>query len=169
MEVLGTDAGRQTSASEFLDLLFACSLTVATAESLTGGLLVARLVDVPGASRVVAGGACTYSFAAKAAVLGLDVGELETKGAVRAEVAREMARAACTVYSAEVGLATTGVAGPGADVYGVSEGTVFIAVAHAGECYVRELRLTGGRAQIRAATVDHAIAFAMQCVSSANA
>lgn len=133
-------------------------LTLATAESLTGGLLVARCVDVPGASAVVKGGACTYSFDAKAALLGLDLADLEAHGAVRATVAEQMARGAARVYGADVALATTGVAGPGADGFGVAEGTAYVACDLRGTVTVRELHLTGGRAHIRAQVVDAAIA-----------
>lgn len=131
---------------------------MATAESLTGGLLVARLIDVPGASAVVQGGACTYSFESKASVLGLDLDNLRAHGAVRASVAGEMARGAQRVYGANIALATTGVAGPGPDPFGVAEGTAFVACAINSEVTVRELCLTGSREAIRRAVVEQALA-----------
>jgi len=88
-------------------------LTVATAESLTGGGLVARMVDVPGASHVVRGGACTYAVDTKASVLGVSRARLDQTGPVDEQVARQMAEGARVLFGAAIGLSTTGVAGPG--------------------------------------------------------
>ena len=102
-------------------------LTIATAESLTGGGLVARLVDVPGASHVVRGGACTYAVDTKASVLGVSESQLAATGPVNEQVARQMARGARELFRADIGVSTTGVAGPGpAD--GFPAGTVHAAV-----------------------------------------
>ena len=87
-------------------------LTVATAESLTGGGLVARMVDVPGASHVVRGGACTYAVDTKASVLGVSRARLDQTGPVDEQVARQMAEGARVLFGAAIGLSTTGVAGP---------------------------------------------------------
>ena len=104
-------------------------LTVATAESLTGGGLVARLVDVPGASHVVRGGACTYAVDTKCSVLGVSSDRLALTGPVDEQVARQMAEGTRRLFGASMGLSTTGVAGPGpADGY--PAGTVHIACAH---------------------------------------
>lgn len=131
-------------------------LSVATAESLTGGALCARLVDVPGASDTVRGGVCTYATELKAQVLGVDPGRLARTGPVDREVALQMARGVRRLMGADVGLSTTGVAGPGpAD--GHPAGTVHLAcVTPAGERY-RELHLTGDRAEIRAGSVQAAL------------
>lgn len=128
---------------------------IATAESLTGGLVVARLVDVPGASRCVAGGATCYSLAAKTRLLGVDADLLEREGAVTAQVAREMARGALRAYTAGIAVATTGVAGPGPDERGVPAGTVHLAAVRADGGEVRELalRLAGDRAEVRERSV----------------
>lgn len=132
--------------------------TIATAESLTGGAVVARLVDVPGASAVIAGGAACYSYEAKTRVLGVDAAVLEATGAVTAEVASAMAAGALALYDADLAVATTGVAGPGPDERGVPEGTVHLALAHRdGRGLTREVRLSGGRARIRALSVDAAL------------
>lgn len=134
-------------------------LRVATAESLTAGALVARLVDVPGASAVVAGGAACYSLDAKARVLGVDPALLAAEGAVTAAVAAAMAEGARTLYDADLAVSTTGVAGPGDDERGVPEGTVLLGLARrGGPTSTRELRLSGGRAAIRSATVAAALA-----------
>lgn len=133
-------------------------LMIATAESLTAGAVVARLVDVPGASAVIAGGAACYSYAAKTRVLGVDAALLEGRGAVNAEVAGAMAEGALALYDADLAIATTGVAGPGPDDRGAAEGMVWLGLARRGAATVtRELHLSGGRAMIRARTVDLAI------------
>lgn len=131
---------------------------LATAESLTGGAVVARLVDVPGASAVIAGGAACYSYQAKTRVLGVDAALLEATGAVTAEVATAMAAGALALYDADLAVATTGVAGPGPDERGVPEGTVHLALARRdGPGLTREVRLSGGRARIRAQSVETAL------------
>lgn len=94
---------------------------IATAESLTGGLLADAFVRIPGASTVFLGSAVTYDINAKASVLGVDASLLEREGAVHPEVARQMARFTARLYDQPkyggriVGLSTTGVAGPGPD------------------------------------------------------
>ena len=88
-------------------------LTVATAESCTGGLLAGRLVDRPGSSAYVLGGIVSYSNAAKTALLGVPAEMIETHGAVSPEVARAMADGARAALGADVGIGITGVAGPG--------------------------------------------------------
>ncbi len=88
-------------------------LTVGTAESLTGGLVCAALTSVPGASAVVRGGVVAYASEVKADVLAVDRALLEREGAVNAAVARDLAEGARRVLRCDVGLATTGVAGPG--------------------------------------------------------
>lgn len=132
---------------------------IATAESLTAGGVVARLVDVPGASVAVAGGAACYSYDAKHRVLGVDPEELERTGAVTAGVAEAMARGALVLYDADIAVSTTGVAGPGADERGVPEGTVWIGVACRGRgASSRRFDLPGDRARVRSAAVEAALA-----------
>lgn len=144
-------------------------LTIATAESLTAGALVARLVDVPGSSAVIAGGAACYTYTAKERVLGIDAALLESRGAVSAEVARQMAAGARALYAADLAIATTGVAGPGPDDRGVSAGTVFLAVDRSGaEPVVQQLHLPGGRAGVRAASVDAAVDLLLRTLGAAE-
>ena len=143
-------------------------LSIATAESLTGGGLVARLVDVPGASHVVRGGVCTYAVDTKASVLGVSESRLALTGPVDEQVARQMAAGARSLFGASIGLSTTGVAGPGpAD--GFPAGTVHIACAHpAGEEH-RLLHLDGERAAVRAGAIDAAIALVRDVLDFAGA
>ncbi|MDN5821550.1 MAG: nicotinamide-nucleotide amidohydrolase family protein [Brachybacterium sp.] len=132
--------------------------SLSTAESLTAGAVVARLVDVPGASAVIAGGAACYSLQAKSRVLGVDAARLAATGAVTAEVAAAMAEGALSLYLTDLAVSTTGVAGPGPDERGVPEGTVVLGLARRDRpTLTRELRLSGGRSRIRALAVDAAI------------
>ena len=127
-------------------------VTLSVAESLTGGQVSSSLVEVPGASRVLVGTVVAYATRIKAQVLGVDAAHLERTGPVDREVALQMARGVRRLLGADLGLATTGVAGPGpAD--GHPPGTVHIAVVGPwGEGH-RELHLTGDRSQVRRATV----------------
>ncbi|GGL26700.1 CinA family protein [Phycicoccus endophyticus] len=127
-------------------------LSVGTAESLTGGLVCAALVDVPGASAVVRGGVVAYATDLKASVLGVDEELLRRAGAVDPQVAAQLARGACRVLGSDLGVSTTGVAGP-EPADGAPVGTVFLAVAGPGGTAVEEHALTGDRAAVRAATV----------------
>ena len=145
-----------STAPEVVAALVAASRTIATAESLTGGLVCAALTDVPGASAVVRGSVVAYATDLKAEVLGVDADLLATGGAVQADVARQMAAGVCRVLGSDVGVATTGVAGPDLQD-GRAVGTVFVAVAFGGEVVVRELALTGDRSAIRRATVAEAL------------
>jgi len=131
-------------------------LTIATAESLTGGLVCAALTDVPGASAVVRGGVVGYATDAKASVLGVDPDVLGRRGAVDPEVARQMAEGVCRVLASDVGVATTGVAGPDPQD-GRPVGTVHLAVSMGGSTRVCSLLLHGDRAAIRRATVVAAL------------
>jgi nicotinamide-nucleotide amidase len=141
-----------TSAAEAVDALRAAGATVATAESLTGGLVCATLVTVPGASDVVRGGIVAYAAEIKTTMLGVDADLLVERGTVDAEVAEAMARGVLARIGATYGLATTGVAGPG-DSEGKPPGTVHIAVAGPLGVETRLLALTGDRESIRSGTV----------------
>lgn len=141
--------------------------TVATAESLTGGQVAATLVDVPGASRSLRGGVVAYATDLKGSVLGVDADLLAAHGAVHPEVARQMAEGVRGVLGADVGLATTGVAGPDPQD-GFSPGTVHVAVAGPAGTVVRSLELTGDRPAIRTATCAAVLREALHAVRSAH-
>jgi nicotinamide-nucleotide amidase len=131
--------------------------TLAVAESLTGGLLAASITSVPGASAVFRGSVTAYATDTKASILGVDAGLLAREGAVDAEVARQMAVGVRRVFDAEVGLATTGVAGPTTQD-GKPVGLVYIACSFSDFAPVAiELRLDGDREAIRAETVRQAL------------
>ncbi|MUL40141.1 CinA family protein [Streptomonospora sp. PA3] len=144
-------------AAAALRALEAAGATLATAESLTGGLIGAALTSVPGASAVYRGGAVAYATELKARMLGVPRELLEARGAVDPDVASAMARGAAAVLEADFGLAVTGVAGPEPQD-GRTAGTVFAAVhGTGGLSRVSEFFLTGDRAEIRAATTEQAL------------
>lgn len=139
-----------------VDRLVELGQTVACAESVTGGLVIARLVDTPGASAVVRGGIVTYATDLKARLLGVDPTVLARRGAVDPEVARQMATGVRRVLDADWGVATTGVAGPDPQD-GMPVGTVYVAVAGPGGVVVDTCRLAGDRGAIRRAAVQAAL------------
>ena len=136
--------------------LLSAGQTLAVAESLTGGLLAAQVVDVPGASVVFRGGVVAYSTDLKHTLLGVDAELLARHGAVHAQVAAQMAGGVRERLGATWGLATTGVAGPGPQC-GHQPGTVFVGLAGPGGIRTTRLTLAGDRAQVRGATVDAAL------------
>ena len=149
------------AAAGLVAALTARHLTIAVAESLTGGLLVAELVRIPGASAVVAGGVVAYQTPLKHTLLGVEETLLAEHGAVHPEVARQMAAGVRTALAvdgrpADIGIATTGVAGPD-EQDGQSVGTVYLGLAFGDKVRAIPITLTGDRAEIRARTVAHAI------------
>ncbi|MBI1378782.1 MAG: nicotinamide-nucleotide amidohydrolase family protein [Frankiales bacterium] len=155
-------------AAEVVRRCAAQGLTLAVAESLTGGLLVSALVAVPGASTVVRGGVVAYATDLKATLLGVDAGLLERAGAVDPEVARAMAHGAAARLGADLGVATTGVAGPDPQD-GHPPGTVHLGWATAAGSGSRTLDLAGvdGRQAVREATVAAALALLLELVDPA--
>lgn len=134
--------------------------TVAVAESLTAGLVSATIASVPGASAVLRGGAVTYATDTKESVLGVDHHVLDAGGPVQSDVAEQMAAGVRTLFGADMGVATTGVAGP--DPQGDAPvGLVFVAVASDAGVRCRRLNLTGDRAQIRHAATQAALRMAL--------
>jgi nicotinamide-nucleotide amidase len=138
--------------------------TVATAESLTGGLLAATIVDVPGASAVFRGGLIVYATDLKATLAGVPTDLLDERGPVDPDVAAALAVGARERCGATWGLATTGVAGP-TPQDGVAVGTVMVAVSGLSST-VLALLLDGDRPAIRAAAVRAAIGLLSTALSS---
>src|SRR3954469_23307407 len=150
-----------TSAPQLLAALRSRGGRVAVAESLTGGLLCAALVDVPGASASVRGGVVAYATDMKDALLGVDAALLAERGAVDPDVARQMAEGVRVRLGADVGLATTGVAGPDPQD-GHPPGTVHVVVSTPDGVVVRSLLLTGDRAAVRARSVAGVLALGVE-------
>ena len=123
-------------------------LTLAVAESCTGGLIVSELVEYPGISAVLLEGCVTYSNEAKMRRLGVKAETLAKYGAVSEETAREMAEGIAKTSGAAIGLATTGVAGPESSE-GKPVGLVYIALSYHGKTQVKQCRFVGKRNKIR--------------------
>jgi PncC family amidohydrolase len=143
-------------AAEVLELLRQRSWTLATAESLTGGGLGEAVTSVAGSSTVYVGGVVSYATRLKTDLLGVPDAVIRGDGVVSAACARAMAAGIRTVVGADVGLSTTGVAGP-EEQEGKPAGLAYVGVADAAGEHVRELRLDGDRAAVRAATVREAL------------
>jgi len=167
----GSSSGASTlgeTARLAIGLLIERGLTVGTAESLTGGLVAAALTTVPGASAVFRGGIVAYAADLKRSLLAVPPDLLERVGTVHPDVALAMARGARHRLAADVGLATTGVAGPDtAD--GQPVGTVHIAVAVPGGAVHVPLAIEGSRHAIRRTTVERVLDLLVGTLMEANA
>lgn len=143
------------------DALRARGWRIATAESCTGGLIAAACTAVAGSSDWLERGFVTYSNEAKTEMLGVDAGLIRRHGAVSEEVARAMAQGALSHSHADLSVAVTGIAGPGGAVPGKPVGTVWLAVARAGQAgegvQAELLQLAGDRRAVRAQTVHTAL------------
>jgi nicotinamide-nucleotide amidase len=156
--------GSSQSAAELVRHLTARGWTVAVAESLTGGLVTAAVVDVPGASAVLRGGVVAYATQLKATLLGVDPALLARVGAVDPDVALQMAQGVRGRLGTDVGLATTGVAGPEPQD-GHPPGEAHVAVAAPVGVHVRSLRLDGARPAVRAAACRAVLDLALAVVT----
>lgn len=145
-------------AKTVLDACKAKGLMIATAESCTGGLVAATLVDIPGSSAVVERGFVTYSNDAKAEMLGVPMARIIEHGAVSEPVARSMASGALEHSNAELAVAITGIAGPGGGTETKPEGLVHFACARTGGDVVHARIEFGaiGRTEVRLASVRQA-------------
>jgi nicotinamide-nucleotide amidase len=142
----------QSAADDLVEALQLAGMTVAVAESLTGGAVCTLLTQQPGASSAVRGGVVAYATVVKAALLDVDADELARTGPVTARVAHAMALGVRSRLGADLGLATTGEAGPESSS-GAPVGTVFVAAVSPVGSWVRELSLSGGRNAVRAESV----------------
>ena len=146
------------SALRLVHVLADAGLTVATCESLTGGLVGATITSIPGASAVFRGGLITYASDLKAALAGVDAQWIAEHGVVNDTTARQMATGCAHTCQADLGLACTGVAGPDRQD-GQRPGTVHIAVAHDAQVFTRQLSLSGEREAVRLGTVSALLEF----------
>jgi nicotinamide-nucleotide amidase len=130
-------------------MLRARGLTLATAESITGGMLASLIVSVPGASETFLEGYVTYSNGAKMRILGVEETAIVTYGAVSEEVCGQMAEGAARISGADVALSATGIAGPGGATEGKSVGLCWMGLTHSGMTECRKRNMAGGREMIR--------------------
>jgi len=166
------DATDQQLADRVITALVASGRRIAVAESLTGGLLTAALVGVPGASRALLGGIVSYDTALKRTILGVDSAILAVHGAVHPDVARQMAlgvRQACAIDGrpADVGVSTTGAAGPDPQD-GQRPGTAFVGLSVDGDSRAIALRLDGDRQAVRAGVVHAALVALVEALEPAG-
>lgn len=141
-----------------LETLIERNLTLATAESCTGGMLAARITATPGISAIYGYGLITYSNEAKMRLLNVPPRILAEHGAVSRETAAAMASGLQELAQSSLTLAITGIAGPGGGSLGKPVGLVYIALAHATGILVHQYHFGGDRQQIREQTCDAALA-----------
>jgi nicotinamide-nucleotide amidase len=157
-KILNMDTEPQTPLEEILgEILISKKLTLSTAESCTGGLIASKLVNVSGISSVFMEGAVTYSNEAKINRLNVKDETLKNFGAVSEETAAEMAKGIAKTSGTNIGLSTTGIAGP---LGGTSEkpvGLVYIGLYINGEIKVEKCNFLGDRYAIRMKTVTTAL------------
>ncbi|WP_165054965.1 MULTISPECIES: CDP-diacylglycerol--glycerol-3-phosphate 3-phosphatidyltransferase [unclassified Adlercreutzia] len=151
------DALVHAEARAVVEKALASGTSLATAESLTGGMISSALTSVPGSSGVVRGGVVSYVNEVKHGVLGVDAHVLEAQGAVCAEVAEGMARGARRTLGADVAVAVTGIAGPGGAEEGKPVGTVWFGFAAEGETRSWTRCFGGTREQVRQQTALEAL------------
>ena len=147
-----------------VDLLLANQLTVSTVESCTGGMVAARLINVPGVSEVFKSGQITYSNKAKRKFAGVKRSDLEKFGAVSEEVAKDMAKGAAMLTKADVVISVTGIAGPDGGTADKPVGLVYIGCYVKGKITVKKFQFSGSRAKIRENSVSAALTLLRHCV-----
>ena len=152
-----------TAAAELVGALRELGHTVATAESLTAGLVAATIAGVPGASTVLRGGLVVYATDLKHTLAGVGEHVLATEGPVAASTAEQLAVGARETCRADWGIALTGVAGPDPQD-GIDVGTVFLGFAGPGHTEVVRLKLTGDRWNIRSTATHTAVRELLRCV-----
>ena len=147
-----------------VELLLANELTVTCAESCTGGMLSARLINVPGVSEIYKAGYVTYSNKAKRKLLGVKKVTLQKYGAVSRQTAEEMVKGLVFNSKSDVGVAVTGLAGPDGGTKEKPVGLVYIACSVKGNVTVKEFHFKGNRMKVREAAVMSALMLMRSCV-----
>ncbi len=137
--------------------LRARGLRLALAESCTGGLVGHRLTNVPGSSTYYTGSVTAYAYEAKVRLLGVSWDTLEKKGAVSAETVSEMARGARRSLAADVGIAISGIAGPGGGTPAKPVGTVWMGLSAADGIWTREYHFDGDRLAVKQQAAEDAL------------
>lgn len=147
---------------ELISQLAKKKLTLATAESCTGGWIGRELTAVPGSSSVYLGGVISYTNEVKEKLLGIPAEVLETYGAVSAAVAAAMATGVRVAIGADLAVSVTGLAGPGGDDFGNPVGTVFLGFADKNGAIWEKHLFAGGREEIRLAACQRALALILE-------
>ena len=149
---------------EVVEILKKKHLKVTFAESCTGGMLAARLVNVSGASEVFDSAVVTYSNEMKGKLLGVNEGTLKAFGAVSPQTAEEMAVGAACILYADVAVSVTGIAGPGGGTDKKPVGLVYIACNVLGSVTVKECHFTGERLEVRTTAAEAALQLLKECL-----
>lgn len=144
-------------------------LTIAAAESCTGGLVTSRLTDVPGSSEYVLGSIVSYSNEVKEKLVGVRHETLVAHGAVSRETAQEMAEGVRKAIGTDIGIATTGIAGPGGGTEEKPVGLVYTAVATPEHTIVCEAHLSGTREEIKRQASETVLALAFGVIINERA
>ena len=160
--VIGMDDETERKAAH---LLTKNGKTVAVAESCTGGLIAHRLTNVPGSSTYFMRGLVTYNNEAKIELLGVDKNLIEGKGAVSAEVAEQMARGVRERSETDIGLATTGIAGPGGGTEEKPVGLVYMGLSTKGGTETKKFNFSGNRWEIKEQTSEKALQWIIESLS----
>ena len=140
-------------------------MTLATAESCTGGMIAARITSVPGSSAVFLGGVVSYANAVKGDLLGVPRELLERVGAVSSECAGAMASGARRLMKADVAVSATGIAGPDGGTPQKPVGLVYIGVATPADVRVERCQFAGDREAVRRQAADRALAMLLESLS----
>ena len=154
--------GDKSAEGRLVAVCKARGVTIATAESCTGGLVAARITSVPGSSAVFLGGVVSYANAAKQELLGVPREVLERAGAVSAACAEAMARGARARLKADLAVSVTGIAGPDGGTPQKPVGLVYLGVATAAGARAERHVFAGDRAAIRALAADRALALLLE-------
>ena len=162
-DIYSTDDG-VTLEKALADLLESAGLTISCAESCTGGLIAATLINVPGISELFKAGFVTYSNKAKRKLLGVKKGTLQKYGAVSSQTAQEMVKGLLAETKTDVGIAATGIAGPDGGTKEKPVGLVYLSCNVKGKITVKECHFKGTREKIRNASVKEALRLARSCV-----
>jgi len=147
--------------------LRSAGLTIATAESSTGGLIAKRLTDIPGSSAYLIGGVVAYANRAKRRLLSLDEQMLAEHGAVSETVAREMAIGARTLFGVDLAISVTGIAGPDGATATKPVGLTFVALSTPRGVWVRRFVFEGDRLQNREQSADAAFQMVLDYLEGA--
>lgn len=155
-----------TKSACLVELLCRKGLTLSAAESCTGGLFSATVVDAPGASAVFLGGVVSYASEIKEHVLAVPHRLIEEHTAVSAPVARAMAQGICRLTRSDIGISVTGLAGPGGGTPEIPVGRVYVGVCRAAkELFVRELTIPGTREEVRRGATDAMLDILLEILS----
>ncbi len=151
--------------NEIGKILTAKNLTIACAESCTGGLLTSRLTDVAGSSNYVEGSIVSYSNEVKNKNLHVDADTLKNFGAVSEQTARQMSANVRKLFNTDIGVGVTGIAGPGGGSAEKPVGTVYISVSNADKTLVKSFNFSGTRSEIKNQSCDAALSMIKNFIS----